>query len=184
MTSLANKPCFRALRRDLAFPSGVTVLKKWFERPNRLPAFALWVARRAISRKGTSAGQAAKLFREAAALLSAVDDLQPALSASQREDAQAIHGRLQAFQNEYRDYRWGLIRTINNWNLFLVEKAVALLLYPPAAPTAGYTLAADYCQHYDPHFGNGLNGPSQEKIMEIVRWMFKVEALEDDSVCR
>ncbi len=30
----------------------LTILKKWFEHPGRLPAFGLWVARRSAARKG------------------------------------------------------------------------------------------------------------------------------------
>ena len=44
----------------------------------------------------------------------------------------------------------------------------------------GTKLAADYCQNYNPPYGNGLNGPSRRKIMEIVRFLFTVETLEDE----
>lgn len=38
----------------------LTALKQWFDRPGRLPAFGLWVARRASARKGkTPIGSAA-----------------------------------------------------------------------------------------------------------------------------
>ena len=158
----------------------LTVLKKWFERPERLSAFALWVAQRAISRKGKTIGEGAKLFREAKAILSDLDRFRPSLSAERQESTRALYGRLQAFQNEYRDSRWARIRTIENWNLYLVEKSLAILLNPFSQPAHGYKLAADYCQHYDPRYGNGLNGPSQGKIMEMMRWMFTVEALEDE----
>ena len=33
--------------------------------------------------------------------------------------------------------------------------------------------------HYDPHYGNGLTGFSYSKSLEIVRFMFTIEALED-----
>ncbi len=158
----------------------LTVLKKWFEQPERLSAFALWVARRAISRKGKTTGEAAKLFREAKAMLGDLDRFCPSLSAEQQASARELFGRLQAFQNEYRDSRWARIRTIENWNLYMVEKGMAILLNRFSQPTHGYKLAADYCEHYDPRCGNGLNGPSQAKIMEMVPWMFTVEALEDE----
>ncbi len=48
----------------------LTVLKKWFVRPKRLSAFALWVAARAVSRKGKTGRVAAALFLEARALVS------------------------------------------------------------------------------------------------------------------
>jgi len=48
----------------------LTVLKRWFECPGRLAAFALWIASHAASRGGEAAGPARDLFREAHALLS------------------------------------------------------------------------------------------------------------------
>jgi hypothetical protein len=158
----------------------LTVLKKWFERPERLSAFALWVAQRAISRKGKTLGEGAKLFREAKAMLSDLDRFRPSLPAEQQERARSFYGRLQAFQNEYRETRWARIRTIENWNLFLVEKGMAILMNKFSQPTDGYKLAADYCQNYDPRYGNGLNGPSEGKLLEVMGWMFTVEALEDE----
>jgi len=47
----------------------LTVLKKWLERPERLSTFAIWVAARAVSRKGKTIGAAAELFRAARTLL-------------------------------------------------------------------------------------------------------------------
>ena len=168
-----------AVERNVSL-TRLTVLKKWFERPERLSAFALWVAQRAISRKGKTIGEAAKLFRESKAMLGDLDRFRPSLPTERQESARALFGRLQAFQNEYRDSRWARIRTIENWNLYMVEKGMAILLNPFSQPTHGYKLAAEYCEHYDPRYGNGLNGPSQAKIMEMVPWMFTVEALEDE----
>ncbi len=56
----------------------------------------------------------------------------------------------------------------------------SLYLRRVSSPTEGYKLAADFCQNYDPRHGNSLNGPSRTKIMEIVRFMFTLEALEED----
>jgi len=153
----------------------LTVMKKWFEQPGRLPAFAVWVAARAASRKGKTTGRAAELFREARALLAGLDLAQPRLD---RLAASALHDRLRDFQNEHRNQQWGPVRIIHNWNLLVVEKGLAICLVYPASAAQGYKLAADYCQHYDPRHGNGLNGPSRTKIMEIVRFMFELEALE------
>ena len=155
----------------------LTVLKKWFERPERLSAFAVWVARRAVAQKGKVKGEAAALFKEAQALLAGVDKLHPEL---ERGAAQALHDRLRRFQNEYRNVAWGAARIINDWNLFLVEQGLAIYLGYEPSPSEGYKLAADYCRHYDPRYGVGLNGPSRTKIMEIVRFMNVIEALEDE----
>jgi hypothetical protein len=155
----------------------LTVLKKWFARPERLSTFALWVAARAVSRKGKTSGAAAALFLEARTLLAGLDKRKPKLK---RQTAQRLHDRLRDFQHEYTNQQWGLVRIVHNWNLLLVEEALSVYLWHGQSPSHGYKLAADYCRHYDPRYGESLNGPSRTKIAEIVRFMFTVEALEDD----
>ncbi len=156
----------------------LTVLKKWFEKPGRLKPFALWIASRASSRKGKTKGEAAELFREARKLLVDIQEHSPKLDHTR---AERLHSRLVEFQDEYRNDRWGRVRIINNWQLLLVEKGLAIALGRNATPSAGYKLAADYCQNYDPQYGNTLNGPSSTKIMEIIRFLFTHEALEDEA---
>jgi hypothetical protein len=160
----------------------LTVLKKWFEAPgrksnNRLRAFAVWVARRVLSRKGKTTGAAGELFSEARALLGGLGQVRPTLQAKAVAD---LHQRLRDFQNEFESRQWGAVRVINNWNLLLVEQALAIWLWHHDSPGHGYKLAADYCQHYDSRYGNGLNGPSRTKLEEMVRFMFSMEALEDE----
>lgn len=154
----------------------LTVLKKWFERPSRLSSFAIFVAKRACSRKGKTIGEAAVLFLEARTLLMEVDVYAPNIP---RAEAENLHTRLKAFQNEYKNSSWGQVRLIHNRNLFLVEEGLRVYLWHTDSPSEGYRLAANYCEHYDPRYGNGLNGPSYTKINEIVRFMFSIEALEE-----
>lgn len=154
----------------------LTVLKKWFEEPNRLSSFAIFIAKRACGRKGKSTGEAAKLFQNARALLKDTNILCPTMS---REAAEKLHSRLHAFQNEHKKLRWGTARIIKNQNLFLVEGGLRIHLWHLDLPQEGYRLATKYCEHYDPSYGNCLNGPSYTKILEIVRFMFTIEALED-----
>lgn len=154
----------------------LTILKKWFEEGGRLTAFALWVAARASSRKDKTKGEAAELFREAQMLVRGLDQRRLQLD---KQGACCLYERLQAFQQETRRGHWGDVCIIHNWQLLLVEKSLAIALGKDATPAASYKLAADYCQNYDPRFGNSLNGPSQTKIQEIVRFMFTKEALED-----
>jgi hypothetical protein len=94
----------------------LTVLKKWFVRPERLSAFAIWIATRAVSRKSKTSGAAAGFFREARTLLAGLDK-HPQLD---RRATQVLHGRLRDFQNEYQNQRWGPVRIVHNWNLMLV----------------------------------------------------------------
>ncbi len=156
----------------------LTVLKKWFVRPQRLSAFAIWIATKAVARRGKTSGAAAELFRDARRLLVGSHKLHPHLN---RRAAQVLHDRLRDFQNEYRKHQWGPVRIVHNWNLMLVEQGLAIHLWHRDYPALGYKLAADYCQHYDSRYGNGLNGPSRPKIKEIVRFMLTIEALEKAS---
>ncbi|MBE0542391.1 MAG: hypothetical protein IH623_13480 [Verrucomicrobia bacterium] len=66
----------------------------------------------------------------------------------------------------------------------LVEHALAIYRRHTNSPADSYKLAADYCQHCDPPYGNGLNGPSRTKIEEIIRFMFSIEALENQACVR
>ncbi len=50
----------------------LAVLKKWFERTERLSAFAIWIATRAVSRQGKTSGAAEKLFREVRGMLARI----------------------------------------------------------------------------------------------------------------
>ena len=83
------------------------------------------------------------------------------------------------FKTNFKTNQWGPVRIVHNWNLMLVEQGLSIYLWHLDSSAHGYKLAADYCQHYDPRYGNGLNGPSRTKIAEIVRFMFTIEALED-----
>ena len=153
----------------------LTVLKKWSERPGRLTAFALWVAERAMVRKGKTGGAAAGLFKEARALLDGLDKFRPALD---REAAKILHDRLREFQNEHQRQKWVSVRVVHNWNLLLVEEALAICIWYANSPVHGYTLASDYFRNYDPRYGTSLNGPSRTKLLEMVRFMSAVEAHE------
>jgi len=154
----------------------LTVLKKWFQHPERLKAFALWVAARAVSRKGKSAGAEGELFRQAKVLLAGLDRRSTAID---RNAAEALHQKLKDFQDKHRRARWSSVRVIHNWNLLLIEQALEVCLWYEGSPERGYTLAADYCKHFDPKYGEDLNGPSRAKLLEMIRFMFTTEALED-----
>lgn len=165
--------------RGCANPTRLTVLKKWFKQPGRLPAFGLWVAQLSAGRKGRTKGAAGALLDEARALLGLTTTRgQPAIK---RRAALSLHGRARAFQNEHESHQWAAVRIIHCWPLLLVEKGLALHLRIDDSPSAGYKLAADFCQHYDPKYGHSLCGPGRTKLMEVVRFMFTIEALEDDN---
>jgi hypothetical protein len=119
----------------------LTVLKKWFERPERLIAFAVWTAARAASGKGKTGVEAAQLFAESRALLKRTPSFTLRASVDRRA-ATRLHDRLREFQNEFEYQRWGPVRIIKNWNLLIVEKALAICLNGGKSPAEGYRLAA------------------------------------------
>ena len=139
----------------------LTVLKKWLERPERLSAFAIW-------------GRGARGF-------------------SQRQDYGAgrrifpgRRGRCwQVWTKFGRDWTGrrhrrcmtacGIFKRISKPTVG--SRAHRPQLEPHAggagsvnlpwhldSSTHGYKLAADYCQHYDPRYGNGLNGSSRRRL--------------------
>jgi hypothetical protein len=154
----------------------LTVSKKWFDHPGRLASFAIWVASHAISGRGKTGVEATELFRQARALLARVDPYAPKVN---RKSAKVLQDRLQTFQNENKNQQWGPVRIIHNWDLLLVEQALAICLWYSDSPAHGYKLVADYCQHYESRFGNGLNGPSRKKIEEMARFIYKLEATQE-----
>ncbi len=158
----------------------LTVLKKWFERPGRLPAFGLWIARRAAGRKGKTKDEAGALLDETRALLGTASTRDSVFQQIDRKAAIRLHGRAKAFQQEFQNQSWGPVRIIPCWPLLLVEQGLALHAGLDQHPSDGYKLATDWTQNYDPIHGNGLNGPSRGKLHELVRFMFSVEALEDE----
>ena len=126
--------------------------------------------------RGKAGDGAAKFNQEARLLLAGVDEFEPKLD---RRVAQSLHERLVDFQSEYQNQPWGPVRIVRHWNLMLIERALAIYLWHRDSPAHGYKLAADYCRHYDSRYGNGLNGPSREKIEGIVRFLIICEAFED-----
>jgi hypothetical protein len=155
----------------------LTVLKKWFERPGRLPTFGLWMATHVASRKGETTGTAGELFDEASALLA---NYQIGRRGPDRTAARDLYYRLQNFQNEYGRPCWGPVRIIHHWNLFLVEQGLGIYIGHYCSPSTGYKLAANYCQNYDPRYGTDLNGPSRARVNEIIQFVLALEALEQE----
>jgi len=158
----------------------LTVLKKWFERPGRLPVFGLWVARQAAGRKDKTQDGAAALLDETRGLLGSAVTRESLFQQIDRKAAQSLHDRARKFQNEFQKQQWGPVRIIHCWPLLLVEEGLALHAGLDRHPSDGYKLAADWAQHYDGHHGNGLNGPSRAKLQKLRRFMLSVEALEDE----
>ena len=158
----------------------LTVLKTWFEHPGRLPAFGLWVARRAAGRRGKTKGEYEVLLKTAGSLLGPASTRDSVFSQPDRQALESLHTRASAAQNEF-EYRKSIrVRIIHCLPLWLVENGIAIYLWHSDSPKHGYKLAADWAGNYDPRYGPALNGPSRGKLNELVRFMFAVEALEGE----
>jgi hypothetical protein len=145
----------------------LSVLKKWFDKPGRLTAFALWIAEQATTGKASAYEPEAALLAQVRALLAhlpARGDLNP-------QAMRELHGRLEAFQPDYRSLKWGRVRLVNSKALMLIEEALAICLRHPDDPRFGYKLAAYYCEHYSSKYGNNLNGPSRDRVREIAEFV-------------
>ena len=165
-------------QRGQAGMTRLTVLKKWFERPERLRAFGIWMASRAVELGSEAAGNGhvGELFDAARTLLADVVILSPVLD---HESTRTLYHRLRQFQHDYKPIPFGSCRLIKNWNLYLVEEGLRIYLGNHVSPSHGYKLAADYCQNYDPKYGTSLNGPSRTKVEEIIHFVVNVELSED-----
>jgi hypothetical protein len=139
----------------------LTVIKKWFDRPERLSAFGLWIARRACGRIGKTKGKAGALLKEAHNILGTTATRDAFLTRPDRVSAKSLHERARGFHNEFKGGAWGPVRIIHCWPLLLVEKGLAIYLGLSDTAPDGYKLASDFCQHYDSRYGNSLNGPSR-----------------------
>ena len=150
----------------------LTVLKKWFQDPNRLTAFSIFIAKRVVDRNQKSQGDAGKLFQEARDLIAPVDELNPTISVRQIEK---VCDSLHEYQNETKKYKWAQVRIIKINDLFIVEEAFKILLWGIDNPSSGYRLAANYCENYDPSYGNNLNRGSVKALKEIASFIISYE---------
>jgi hypothetical protein len=141
-------------QRGSANLTRLTVIKKWFEVPSHLSSFAIFIADHASKRKSKTIKEAGELMHEARTLLADVDVFAPNIP---RAAATRLHACLRAFQNEHRNIPWGAVRIIGDHNLFLIECGLHIYLGHGDTPTEGYRLAANYCENYDPRYGNSRN---------------------------
>lgn len=143
----------------------LTVLKKWFEHPGRLPAFALWVARKAVSRNGKSTGITAELFAAAESWLASVDFSR--MLPFDPEEADSLLLRLRHFQNDHVRGAWGPVRQIKNGNLLLIEKCLTHL---PSSTTHGNSRLPA---------GGGLLRALRPALWKLSQWSIEHKNMRD-----
>ena len=164
--------------RGYANLTRLTVLKKWFEAPGRIASFGTFIAIQASRQTRKTTKEAEQLLSEAREILADVDHFAPKIP---KDRATQLLARLEAFQDERRETQWASVRIIRDRNLFFVESGLGLYLWHRNSPSRAYQLAASYCEHYSPRYGNGLSGPSAKRIQEINDFTLAVEAGENQA---
>ena len=147
-------------------------LSDWFVSGARPGFFGLWVAKRAAGRKGKTTGEAGALLDQARKLLGVTSSRATLLYRPPPEAATLLHEQAAA-----------LLATMKSHAcrpLLLVRQGLVLYLGLDQGPAAACALAAAYCQHHDPRLGETLCGPSRTKIFDIIDFMHRIEAIEED----
>ena len=108
-------------------------------------------------------------FQKLAAM--SVKTMRPSLKQSTTTDAEPLRQLLsqaRKAQNQYRDTRWSLARTITCRELLQVELALECLLTPWSAPVIAYRAARQHAERYAPQFGTGLIPDSATSLAQII----------------
>ena len=140
----------------------LTVLKSWCEDPIAAGRFALHLAERSKSR-------ATKTFKPLIA--TALRQLKKHLANLGDEAPEPLWRALRELedsQSEFRDMRWGLVRTIHCREALLAEHALRCAARPRESAHWGYQAARQYAERYNPRYGTGLIPESASAVEEIV----------------
>jgi hypothetical protein len=153
----------RRLRADEHFPiTRLTLLKSWCADPVAARRFTLYLAERVRSR-------AAKKYRPliASAVRLLKKHLMDSVVHAPEPLWQALR-RLEDAQNDYRDTRWGRVRTISSREALLAEHALRCAARPHESAYWGYQAARQYAERYNPRYGTGLIPESASAVEDIV----------------
>ena len=151
----------------------LTVLKSWCEDPVAAGRFALHLAERSKDR-------ATKKYKPLIA--NALRQVKKHLAnrAGQADEAlwQALR-ELEDSQNEYRDTRWGRVRTIHCREAFLAEHVLRCVARPQESSHWGYQAARQYAERYNPRYGTGLIPESAAAVEDIAAFWAREHFGED-----
>jgi hypothetical protein len=101
-----------------------------------------------------------ELIREARTLLADVDVFAPNIPRPPRYIPLLV---LESVKRYLQPCGHLAVCIIRDHNLFLIEYGLHIYLGHGDKPMEGYCLAANYCENYDPRYGNSLNGPSRRR---------------------
>ncbi|MBL9131292.1 MAG: hypothetical protein JNG86_08840 [Verrucomicrobiaceae bacterium] len=150
----------------------LAVLAAWFKPVERPSSFGLWVAKRSAGRKGKTTGEAGALLDEARKLLGITSTRESFLHRPSPQAAALLHEQAAALLSAMTPHACR--------PLLLVRQGLALYLGLDQGPEAAYALAAAFCQHHDPRLGETLCGPSRTKLFDLIDYMHRIEAIEED----
>lgn len=140
----------------------LTMLKSWCEDPVAAGRFALHLAER-------SKGRATKKYKPLIA--NALRQVKKHLANHERQADEALWQALREVedsQNEYRETRWGRVRTIHCREALLAEHALRCVARPHESVHWGYQAARQYAERYNPRYGTGLIPESAPAVEDIV----------------
>ncbi len=139
----------------------LTVVKNWCKDPVAAGRFALHLAER-------SKGQATKKCKPLIGC--ALRHLKKQLANHETRAGEGLRNALRELedaQNEYRNTRWGRVRTIHCREAPLAEHALRCALRPWESARWGYQAARQYAERYNPCYGTGLIPESADAVEDI-----------------
>ena len=139
----------------------LTVLKSWCEDPLAAGRFAMHLAERS---KGRATKKCEPLINNA------LRQLKQHLANRKGQADEALWQALRELedaQNEYRDTRWGRVRTIHCREALLAEHALRCVARPQESAHWGYQAARQYADRYNPRYGTGLIPESAAAVEDI-----------------
>lgn len=140
----------------------LTVLKSWCEDPIAAGRFALHLAER-------SKGRATKKYKPL--ISNALRQLKQHLASPSQQAVEPLWKalrKLEDSQNEFRDIRWGRVRTIHCREALLAEHALRCVAAPKESASWAYQAARQYAERYNPRYGTALIPESAAAVEDIV----------------
>jgi len=161
----------------------LTTLKSLCEPPEVAAHFAVFLARHTSQRanKRYNSGHLSKADPHNQLITRSVERLERP-SDPEREALREVLRELEGVNNEYESIPYGIVRTIQDRYVLIVEDAVQCVLSPSSAPSQAYHLARDYAERYDPRYGTGLIPDSAPLVMDIVDFWCDYYSIDRDDL--
>ena len=153
----------------------LTALKSWCQDPVAAGRFAFHLAER-------SKGRTSRKYKPL--ITNALRQMKKHLADPEKQAGAGLRDALREMedaQSEYRNSRWGRVRTIDCREALLAEDAVRCVLRPWESAHWGYQAARQYAERYNPRYGTGLIPESASAIEDIVTYWAHEHFGEDAS---